>query len=81
MELVFMPKFLFFAVWLQLTFIIMYRGAMYGDAAHDLQKNLKVWEFYREDTRPATKLLLPCIASWVIMWFFLTTRIPLGVSL
>ena len=78
MELVLMPKFFFFAIWFQLTVIIMYRGTVYGDIAIDMAKQLKVWEFYREDTQLATKLLLPCIGSWVIMWFFLGVRIPIN---
>ena len=81
MELVFMPQWFFFAIWLQLTFYVFYRGAIHGDVAHDMPKQLKVWEFWEDHTRPATKVIVFVIISWIMMWPFLGDRISLGVSL
>ena len=62
------PQIFFFLIWAQLTLIILFRGAIYGDIARDMPTELRVWQFYREDTSIATRLLLPCVVSWIIMW-------------
>jgi hypothetical protein len=68
-ELIISPRIFMLAVWAQLVIIIFFRGAIYGDLAKDMPKQLKVWEFYRADTSMATRLLVPAVAVWILMWF------------
>lgn len=69
MDIILTPRIYMLVIWFFLTMFIMFRGAVHGDISRDISKNLKVWEFYRKDTSIATKLLLPSLAVWIIMWF------------